>query len=511
MRNKNTDLPRYLFGFAIDRLLVIASIITVAIATLYPFNFSVPQNFSVSTIFSSFDNTSFFNDQINNVLLFMPLGFGLASIFQRHQVKALLQILLVIIAGASLSFSVELLQSFLPSRSPTPADILNNTIGGFVGLGCFYVCDSHSFRKIIASIENSYFSHSNKKIIFLFTGYILLTFAIGMSWQNNISLSQWNANFPLILGNESTGNRPWQGYISHVSFADKLIYEHQVKEVFTNPNYLHTNQELLLANYEFNGQDNYQDTTGKLPDLLRQGELPQLKNIDENIDAEKGVILTPSSWLKSAESAKIINQRIGETSEFTVITTIAAANTQQSGPARIISLSRDSLHRNLTIGQEKQDLQLRLRTPITGQNGSDIKISVSNVFADTNNHQIVITYSKAIVNVYVDKYDNIYRFNLLELLPNNQKVFSYALTFLPLGLCLALLSIIAKRKFNLNRLILIIGILLPSLIVESILIHLNGKSLSLINLAFGIFFTACTALFLQARTALLSKNELIHG
>jgi VanZ family protein len=507
MRNNNTELPKYLFGFAIDRLLVIASIITVAIATLYPFNFSIPQNFSVSTIFTSFDNTSFFNDQINNVLLFMPLGFGLASIFQRHQVKALLQILLVIIAGASLSFSVELLQSFLPSRSPTPADILNNTIGAFVGLGCFYFCDSQSFRKIIGSIENSYFSNSKKKIFFLFTGYILLTFAIGMSWQNNISLREWNANFPLILGNESTGNRPWEGYISQISFIDEVVSNNQVKLILTNQNYLFKNQNLLIASYDFNGENNYQDKTGKLPDLLWQGELPKL----EKRDTKKGIFLTPSSWLKSAESAKIINQRIGETSKFTVITTIAAANYNQAGPARIISLSGDSLHRNLTIGQANQDLQLRLRTPITGQNGSEIKISVPKVFADTNNHQIVITYSKGIINVYVDKYDNVYKFNLLELLPNNQKIFAYAVSFLPLGLCLAVLSIITKRKFNLNRIILAIGILLPSLIVESILIHLNGKSLSLVNLAFGIFFTACTALLLQARITLLSKNELINS
>ncbi|NJR18486.1 MAG: VanZ family protein [Calothrix sp. CSU_2_0] len=507
MRNNNTPVTRYFLGFAIDKLLVIGSIITIAIATLYPFNFSIPQNFSVGEIFASFDNTSFFNDQVNNVLLFMPLGFGLASIFQRIKVKALLQIPLVIIAGASLSFSVEFLQAFLPSRSPTPADILNNAIGAFVGLGCFYICDSHSFLKIIGSIENSYFSNSSKKTIILLVGYILLTFGIGMSWQNNISLSEWNANFPLILGNETTGNRPWQGYISQISFADEVVSDIQIQRILANQNYLFKNQDLLIANYDFNGKNNYRDKTGKLPDLLWQGELPKL----ENSDTVKGVILTSNSWLKSADSAKFVNQKISKKSRFTVITTVASANSNQTGPARIISLSGDSLHRNLTIGQEKQNLQLRLRTPITGQNGSDININVPNVFSDTDSHQIVITYSKAIVNVYVDRYDNVYRFNLLDLLPNNQKVFSYAITFLPLGLCLALLSIISKRKFHLNRLILIIGILLPSLIVESILIHLNDKNLSLINLAFGIFFTACTALFLQVRTALLSKNELING
>ena len=159
----------------------------------------------------------------------------------------------------------------------------------------------------------------------------------------------------------------------------------------------------------------------------------------------------------------------------------------------------------MTIGQDNKDLALRLRTPITGQNGSEIKLSVPGVFADTNTHRIIVTYAKAKLQVYVDKPENVYSLNLLELLPNNQKAFSYAVTFIPLGFCLALLTIIAKRQYNFNRLMLPCGILLPSLIVEAFLIHESGKSFSLINLGLGIFFTALMTLLFKARTLMLLK------
>lgn len=499
MTRHNQSSKASFLGFPIDLILVALSILAVGIATLYPFNFSIPENFSLSALLNRFDNTSFFKDQVNNVLLFMPLGFGLTSILLRTPIPGLIQILIVVVASASLSFSVEFLQSFLPSRDPTPADILNNTIGGFVGLLCFYVWDSGSFNSTMNYLENSQASNSLKKVTLFFAGYILLTFIIGISWENNITLSEWNLNFPLVIGNERTGDRPWEGTVSQVSFADKAIYGSEIKEVFTNPNYLKSS----LAIYQLSGKDNYRDSTGKLPELLWQGQ-----SKTQVIDNQKGVNLTPSRWLQSAEPVKLINQRISETSQFTVSATFATANLNQKGPARIISLSGDSLHRNLTIGQDNKDLALRLRTPITGQNGADIKLSVPGVFADDNTHRIIVTYAKAKLQVYVDKPENVYSFNLLELLPNNQKAFSYAVTFIPLGFCLALLTIIAKRQYNFNRLMLPCGILLPSLIVEAFLIHESGKSFSLINLGLGIFFTALMTLLFKARTLMLSKASI---
>jgi p-aminobenzoyl-glutamate transporter AbgT len=60
-----------------DFLLVILSILVVLVATLSPFNFSFPDTFSLPELVASFDNSSFFKDQVNNILLFAPLGLVL--------------------------------------------------------------------------------------------------------------------------------------------------------------------------------------------------------------------------------------------------------------------------------------------------------------------------------------------------------------------------------------------------------------------------------------------------
>lgn len=485
-----------------DFILVILSILVVLVATLSPFNFSFPDTFSLPELVASFDNSSFFKDQVNNILLFAPLGFGFASLLQRIRMKPTIQFLAVILVSAGLSFTVEALQVFLPSRTPTPADIFNNTIGGLVGLICFYVWNSQSFIYTLIHRENSRASNSIKKLTLFFLGYILISFLVSIAWQHTTNLSNWSLNYPLLIGNEQTGDRPWQGYVSEVSIADRAISKNEVSQVFNQQNESKTIENSLLASYQLTGKRSYQDRTGQLPELLSIGQSP-----DKD---EKGVALSSNHWLKTREPVTFLSERIRETSQFTIITTVATADTDQIGPARIISLSGDSLHRNFTLGQQGSDLDLRIRTPMTGANGADTKLSIPGIFADTNPHQIVITYSGATIQLYVDKSQNAYSLNLLELVPKDQKIFYYALTFIPLGLCLALLTTLAKRKLSFNRLLLASGILLPSLILESILVNDSGKSLSLKSLLLGILFTAGTTLILRWRASMVLRKAALN-
>ena len=205
--------------------LVIISILVVLIATLYPFNFYFIDNFSIRKFATSFDNTTLFKDIVNNILLFIPLGFSSTAFLQKVKMKPISKIFTLIIISAGLSFTVEILQMFLPSRYPTPADIANNTIGGIIGITCFYIWHTQSFIHIFSSVKNSIVRNYVTKITLLLFGYILLLFLILIPWQNTTNLSNWNLTYPLLLGNEQTGDRPWQGYISEVAIADKAVIE----------------------------------------------------------------------------------------------------------------------------------------------------------------------------------------------------------------------------------------------------------------------------------------------
>jgi hypothetical protein len=87
--------------------------------------------------------------------------------------------------------------------------------------------------------------------------------------------------------------------------------------------------------------------------------------------------------------------------ELTIEATIKPANTTQGGPARIVTFSTDPTHRDFTLGQEKDHLILRLRTPQTGENGVNPELNLGAVKAGRTVH-VVITYADGRVVCYLD-------------------------------------------------------------------------------------------------------------
>ena len=77
--------------------------------------------------------------------------------------------------------------------------------------------------------------------------------------------------------------------------------------------------------------------------------------------AASGIVVAelPDHWLQTAQSAEAIG----------VSVVARPLSTVQSGPARILTISRDTHLRNLTLGQEDDDLVIRLRTGGTDLNG----------------------------------------------------------------------------------------------------------------------------------------------
>lgn len=101
-------------------------------------------------------------------------------------------------------------------------------------------------------------------------------------------------------------------------------------------------------------------------------------------------ILRPTLLASKSAPAKLINavKRSGET---TIAAWLTPRDTKQSGPARIVSLSRDSSNRNFTLGQDKGAFDVRYRTERTGKNGLP---SLSSGTLRTELTHVVFTRSK---------------------------------------------------------------------------------------------------------------------
>ena len=76
-----------------------------------------------------------------------------------------------------------------------------------------------------------------------------------------------------------------------------------------------------------------------------------------------------SARVQSTEPARQLVRAGQRTGEITVEAWIKPADTGQGGPARIVSLSRNSTNRNITLGQDGDRFEVRFRTNRTSSNG----------------------------------------------------------------------------------------------------------------------------------------------
>ena len=90
-----------------------------------------------------------------------------------------------------------------------------------------------------------------------------------------------------------------------------------------------------------------------------------------------------------------------QSGQLTVEAVITPDRAGQEGPARIISFSSDASLRNFTLGQDDDRLILRLRTPMTGPNGSPPQLDLCTLAVGQPNH-IVVTYLPGMVLCYQD-------------------------------------------------------------------------------------------------------------
>jgi hypothetical protein len=289
------------------------------------------------------------------------------------------------------------------------------------------------------------------------------------------SLKIWNDNFPLLLGNEGTGDRPWQGYISELYLGDRAIEPTEANNLISFPSQLSQKalESSTIAYYQFNNQEKYTDKTGQLPHLAWQGKL-------NNSQTSQGILLSGDSWLSTETPATLLRQKITESSQFTIIATIATANIEQIGPARIVSFSKDPFNANFSLGQDKNNLVFRLKTPLTGKNGSRPELLIPNIFDNLLTHRLIITYADSILQIYLDSLGN---FHKLALVPGtvlmsyflpakaynsaNFMFLYYCLVFIPLGFCVGAIDLILKWRLRWKMFLIAIGTILPALLFEA--------------------------------------------
>jgi hypothetical protein len=312
-------------------------------------------------------------------------------------------------------------------------------------------------------------------------GYLLLCFLIAIAFQRTTHLSSWDPTFSLLLGNETTRDRPWKGYISDLSIANRAISKPEVEQLFSGLRTLSHIEKPLIASFHLTGHEAYPDRTHHISALTWRGKHPSTLQ-----DPSQGVFLDGDRWLETISPAKVLTNKIRETSQFTLDTTVATSDITQTGPARIVSLSKGSHQRNFTLGQDASTLIFRLRTRLTGNNGNSPELRIPDIFTDTNPHRILVTYDRQVIQFYIDRAQQAYSFEIgpgmivarsllmrfgewnANLKTTNTQIYNflyYGLIFIPIGLFLALMSFRIEQKYIFYALLTGVAMLAPAILL----------------------------------------------
>jgi glycopeptide antibiotics resistance protein len=504
------------------KIIVLVSISIVLAVTLFPFRFSFYQGISLEHILTSFYTPSSPGDLIANILLFAPLGFGLAAWWPKQNLRkrAIWLGLSAIAIGFLLSLTVEVLQVYIITRSPTITDLITNSVGSEVGFIGF-----HLWRLVVLKRTSQLQVLwqdllASKTLAASLIGYVIAMSLLSIALEKSTRLSNWDENLPLLLGNELTGDRIWDGKIADVCLANRAASTEDIAKLFNSGSECAGINDALVAAYDFTGKDNYRDRTGHLPDLIWIGK-------PENA-IENGVWVGQKAWLQSKELPTALISKLSSTSQFTLSAKVTPSRIDQVGPARIISISRDSFHRNLTIGQLGQTFVLRLRTPLMGSNGKRPEINISKVFKDTTTHQIAVVYDRALLKIYIDTIPSVrqlrltpdinlflYLFHIfdgqIDLRTFNPSLYQWYyrwLVFLPLGAIVGLLASVSIGRLFFYLLLLFGGILVPATILEVLCWSPSDGSIDLKLLVGSIGIASIAALMSYAirQTYRMKKN-----
>jgi len=114
------------------------------------------------------------------------------------------------------------------------------------------------------------------------------------------------------------------------------------------------------------------------------------------------LVIEDGTTVRSDGPATKVYQRVGKSNAITIEAWVAPRDTDQDGPARIVSLSRNTSERNFTLGQENSRYDVRLRTTRRSNNGLPSVGTPPQSLHARLTHVVYTRDRKGVVRVYLN-------------------------------------------------------------------------------------------------------------
>jgi len=371
----------------------------VLILTLKPYQFSV----NYLDHFLKFQHGFFYGlfssikpmDIFLNILLFLPFGFLTARLLKclNHPPEQIMK--MTILASIITSLFAELSQLFL-IRTASVVDVATNTLGGFLGALLALRLQAMTQKTIEPFIMNRQ-TVLVKLVRRFYLLMLILVFSLPI-WLNGFD--NWDDQFYLLVGNEATGDRPWAGTVYELAIYDRVLTSEEILQCHYQRPPISVKANLLVS-YRFNTSSGsfVPDQAGIFSDFHLMIQDSQKVQWEQN---PPGLTISEGGLLKSKIPASALSQRLKQTHQFSLVVRFKPANLTQTGPARIVSLSASPDQRNFTLGQATDKLNFRIRTPLTGPNGSIVDLFTELPVLTTKIQHVVGTFNRGAAQIYLN-------------------------------------------------------------------------------------------------------------
>lgn len=274
------------------------------------------------------------------------------------------------------------------------SDLVSNSLGGAAGwwLGRYY-----GERLLLAALRllRRFVSPRWAGIsAILIAAHLLNMIHTTLILPDRLRISDWDPDYALLIGNEQVGRRGWRGTVYSVEICDRAVSPKEAERLYRNGNRMAELGILPLTSFHF-------DPNGMNPAPAAVDTLEMLwKGAGAPDSSAGGLVLDGRRWLESNEPAAELTRAIERSGRMTLSAVVAPADTLQGGPVRIVSLSRDFFQRNFTLGQHLSQLYFRLRTPLSGRNGTNPQLIVPGIFSPGEPLHLVLSYDGSEIALY---------------------------------------------------------------------------------------------------------------
>jgi glycopeptide antibiotics resistance protein len=497
------DLPHQQACAEWSNRILILSLLGIAYFTLFPFHFDFSSSFEfhrIPFLLGTSGKKSGSMDFFLNVLLFVPFGFGLCARLGMRGGSRGASFLLALAAGAGVSYTVELLQFYIPQRDSGWEDVISNSLGSMAGFLLFALCGG-AILEMASRWENSFETWlTPRRTTFLLVSYFAVCFGVSYFLQTETRLSNWDPRCVLFVGNDASGQKPWSGQVFLLQIWNRALPEEAVRRLVARQSAEDASAG-LLGSYDFTTTPPYQDGRNSLPALGWISEEPHLASAHAaDLDA--------TAWLSTKIPVENLTQEIKKSSKFTVHLLCAPATAVQAG--RIVSLSRSSSDVNFNIRQDAQFLSFYFRTPLSDKRAG-LALRVDDAFDTGKVRDIVASYDGSDAFVYLDgnRVPEVYHLSpgasfmhhffyiATENLEGYVVVYE-TLIFLPAGLLIGMAAMKWTRQKISGRWTLALGLVLPAVLLEIFLAGVSGRGKWAGNVALSLVFGLAGVLLANA-------------